>query len=255
MQKIKSDMVAILIIFLLVINIYLHFFPVGSKFKCPEPEQQALIQSESENLVQNPFFSEGSLGWDMRPGAGPDERSLGFIDTIIYRTEPASLKIPPSEYACDTGECDRTVWQDYRIPINGGETIKLSGWVLHEGCCDYESDPSCVERSPCWVRDGARGDTEHGPHDCLGGIDDWSCPYVDRGGARLGMDFRDQEGNVFDFDMRIADWTMEPNQWHYLEMIYQAPEEAVSVIVWIQGFQYLAPASVWLDDVSLTILD
>ncbi len=197
--------------------------------------------NKERNFIENPSFTSAGDGWDLRWGAGQDRGYLGVIDNSIYRTGPSSLKVPPSDHACDTGECDRTVWQDHKIPLKGGEKVKLSGWVRIESCCEGEG---CTSHLPCWVNPSVEGITEYGK--CNG------LPYCDKGGARLGMDFRDKDGNVIDFDMRTVDWTMEVGKWHCLEMVYDAPEEARSVMVWIQGFQYNAPASIWLDDVFLT---
>lgn len=224
---------------------------------------------EPNNLVLTNSFEGNASGWDLRPGAGADGGELGVIDTEVYHTAPASLKIPSSGKAVDTGECDRSVWQSYRIPVDKhrGQTLKLSGWVMHSEC-DSSSN------SPCWVNQKFAGDKQLNNWDCctIYGVCEnpyhfqgpW-CEITDRGGVRLGMDFREGE-TMFKEYLVIADWTTEDYTWHYLEIVTTVPEDYVppgttenfdadTVIVWIQGFECAAPGTVWVDDLSVTIED
>lgn len=237
----------------------------------PFPSETPSPTPELENLVVNPSFELGSEGWDMRYGAGPDGGYLGQIveDPEFCHSGSRCLYIPPSVNATNTGECDRTVWQAQRIPVSEyrGKTIKLSAWLKHGGC-DSSTDN-------CWVNPKYAGNMEVTNWDACPDDDPWcenrehfQGPWGDEsdsGGARLGGDFRQSE-EMFREHLVTLDWTTPANTWFYLELETVVPEkysptghthiyDADTFIVWYQAFKCLTNTDIWLDDVSVAILD
>lgn len=188
------------------------------------------------NLVNNPGFEQGKTSWDFR---GISEFN---IDTSIYHSGSASFRSDPG--ACG----DRSIWQNYLSSVTPGDTLKFTGSLRHSGCsgsnCAVSSTSAGILYGCCVDRGSGYGD---------------QCPisrpvWADRGGARLGMDFRNSGGSIIYECMLIYDWTMPANTWQDMELIMTVPTNADNVIVWIQGHRCDSPASIWLDDVSLVVI-
>jgi hypothetical protein len=217
--------------------------------KDPIHEDETLVLKTVINLdTYNGSQQYIYTGWDMRLGAGQEHGRLGILDEDIFRSFPFSVRLDPSsnaDFGIENEGLDRSIWPLERIPMKAGDRVVLRGYAM------IERNDGDV--SKFWVSPQAAGDTLHGPHDCPGGIYQFSCPYMNRGGARAGLDFRNAQGVVFDYDMRIIDWSMKPYEWHYFEMSYVAKKGTISVMPWLQGFEATAPASVWFDDVELYV--
>lgn len=221
-------------------------------------------KEESANLVANPSFSSGGSGWKESPHVDIGTR-FASIDYSIYRTSPSIRLNTPSN--CSAIGNDRSIWQENRIDVSSyrGQQITLSAWVRHGDC-------SSAPNAPCWVNPTYAGNTQVTNWDCcnLLGVctntahfqGPW-CSINDRGGGRLGMDFY-QGGSMFKEWSVTDDWTTADNQWHYLEFTTTIPLNYVdptfgntynadTAIVWMQGFECGAPASVWIDDISLIV--
>jgi len=228
-----------------------------------------------DNLMVNPFFSKlnndgSAYGWDSRKGAGRDNGYLGVVDEMSHkfpeekgkkmRKNKASIRLDPSPYAnfgIEGEGYDRSIWPVKRIPVSEGDLVIFSAYVMFNG---FDPDkPKRKYTQAFWddekafwvnkdkdVRGNKGGYVQHG----CGKNDP---PWCDRGGARIGIDFRLKEDGWVD-DMRIADWTLEPDEWHHLVMGYIAPKDSLTVMPWIQGFEYNAPASVWGTDFFMKII-
>ena len=239
-MKYKKILIIIGIVSLII------FFQPSKKFE----------KTSEENLVFNPGFELGSIGWDLRPTTG-----LFNIDNTIVHSGSASVRSDPGGdgmggFYCDLADGndnDRSYWQNWnhRIQVTPGDTLTLSGWVRYDGCTGVPNYPCHVNPHAAGSLIGCCSDRGTGMGDQCGMSNKgwWS----DRGGARLGIDFRDSAGNVVYDCMIIYDWTMPANTWQYLEQEWIVPPKAVDVIVWMQGHECNAPGTVWLDDVSLII--
>lgn len=223
-------------------------------------------KKEAINLIDNPSFDQGDVGWMESPHV-PIGTDWAHLDYSIYHDAAPSMRLDPPS-SCGSIGNDRSIWQEFRIDISSyrGETVRLSAWTRHGDC-------SSAPASPCWVNPAYAGDTTLTNWDCcvLLGICEnpahfqgpW-CDINDRGGGRLGMDFYD--GGVMFKEWNIAhDWTTPDDQWQYLEIVTDVPEDysppglpdvynADEVIVWMQGHECASPASVWVDDLALEVL-
>lgn len=203
---------------------------------------QALISGP--NLIDNPGFESGTSGWDFRGVS-----SVFSVDTTIAYSGSASAKLAPCGSGCSACGGDRSIWDNTRIPVTVGDTIKFTAYVRHPGC----SDASLCN----WVNPASAGVTYGCCRSKTGLPNQCSIPYSDfegRGGARFGVDFRDSAGTLIWECMNVYDWTMPANQWGWVEIVTQVPPGAINAVVWMQGYSCNAPASVWIDDVSLAVV-
>ncbi len=224
------------------------------------------------NHVLNPTFSQGGEKWELRMGAGQYGGNLGVIDEYNYHTfsgektfrEHASVMLAPSDNAGigieDEGIPDRSIWPKERINCQPGDIIMLSCYAMfqlqgitrkkwagiNEAYLRGEGTPYW-QQPPFWVNQKHIRDFKPCPPEYE---DRHINPWADRGGARLGMDFR---GAGFYDTMVIMDWSNEPEVWHHLNVEYAAPEGAITVMPWLQGFEHNAPATVWFDDICMFI--
>lgn len=201
----------------------------------------------TENLLLNGSFTQGNKGWDVRNGLGYGGGNLGKITDGNFRSAPYSLFLPYSDVCDKTEGCTRAVWPIDAIPINEktdikeGDVLSFIGYVM---LGQNNDDPSVYWVNPKYA--GSLGPFEDAD---IKNYKQW----MDRGGAMLGLDFYNENGEIISTVRGIADWTNDSYKWYEVDVCAKVVEGAKYAVPWVQVNEKDVPTNVWADDLSLTV--